>query len=87
MFQMSKLPKVQLKRILDEGQLRLLNDKFLEVRSYERVLKAQGYLAGEGPDVGRPAGCRAKEGPGRSMDPRRPIAAIAPLRTRITGQD
>ena len=81
MFQMSKLPEAQLKRILDEGQLRLLTDKFLEVRSYERVLKAQGYLAGDGPDVRQPAVV-----PGAKKDVDVRVERRLPRRT-FTGQD
>ncbi len=87
-FQMSRLPEAQLKRILDEGQLRLLDDKFLEVRPYARILDAKGYLAREGPDMGRPAMVPgAKKAVDARLDPRRPLAPRRPLQTRITGQD
>ncbi len=53
-FQVSRLPEARFARILDKGQMRLLHDRFLEARTYEKLLIANGYLAGAGPDESQP---------------------------------
>ena len=82
LFQASRLPEAHLKRILDEGQLRLLSEKFLLARAYEKVLDAKGYLVREDPHTSPTAVVEgAKKAVGVRIDPRRPI------RSGFTGPD
>jgi hypothetical protein len=54
MFQTSRLPEAKLARILNKGQMGVLHDRFLEAKTYEKVLIANGYLAGSESDRAQP---------------------------------
>ncbi len=82
-FQVSRLPEANLARILDKGQMRLLHDRFLEARTYEKVLITNGYLAGARPVGSQPgAGDGAKRKTVGAQIARPPL-----LRRGFTGQD
>ncbi len=86
MFQVSRLPEAKVARILNPGQMRLLHDRFLEARTYEKVLIANGYLAGAGADGNQPgAGDGAKRKTvGDQIARPAPIRRALPVRIEST---
>jgi hypothetical protein len=76
MFQLSRLPEEKLTRILDPGQMRLLHDRFLEARTYEKVLVAKGYLASASTDESQPGVEKDRD---RAKPKPRPIRITRPV--------
>jgi hypothetical protein len=77
-FQLSRLPEDKLARILNPVQMRRLRDRFLEARTYEKVLIANGYLAGIGAEGNRPGVADRERAKPKQVDIR--IARPAPRR-------
>jgi hypothetical protein len=65
MVQASRLPEERFERILDEKQLRILRKTFRDMRGFERILIAQGYISAEGTDRNPAA---VAEGQGLPLD-------------------